>query len=1120
MALEVQFGQGGTRDQWYLPGTDPTALPQPQPTPPVGDALTDGPYEGPWDEDAGTPGFAALVTAITHDTNSFRHPWPHTLDVVGGWNSVKNVSARSDGPFPERIAFHGFIHVDVVVTSEWPSEGYGPSGSRIDIVGAKRGNIVTGDFDDEISVGMLSNEPTWSNEFRIVSGDGDDSVRLFGARFSPLPGAPVDTTYGSFAGTGGVWNTSGNWTTTFTDLGAGHDRFQGFASADSVSGGAGNDIGRGGDGDDTWQIAGTADGYRITTNGTDTQITDIDPTDGDDGSDDLRGFETIRFGDGTTQALPEDEGLAPVRLAEIAAGRGGYKLATAESLPTEVRVPQVVPVGDVNGDGLADLVVTEAWQQDAGGNVVGLARVVFGAPHGGTAGFTVIGSAASPVGNAVAAGDVNGDGLDDLLFATAGGAKVVFGRAGGGTIELDSVGTPGDTQGFSITGLDPLQTAVVAGVGDFNGYGLADLLLGNPSQEYLNSDPTVAGHVVFGKADGAGIDVSDLGSGARGFTMRDLGSMSFFLPNGLDAAGDMNGDGLADLVLTSYAAGENGLPGGPQAHVVFGSTNAADLSLADLADGTDPRGFRNTAGWPFGGYALIPAALGDVSGDGLGDLLLGSLHFDEPPIYGTVQVVFGKTDGATIELGDLADGRNTQGFIVEAAGTADLAGRSVSGVGDLNGDGLADLLIGVPRAQAVANVVFGKPDGAPLPLFGLSEAPSSQMFNIERETTGWRSAAIVAGAGDVNGDGLPDLLVADPTEGGGTYVIFGRQEWRDGTTTGGNAAAAAQPDWAEALDLRFSKGSVGLGHAPAPPEVSEGVGFSTIALYENYQGDPILANVIEATGAWNSVKNLQTGPDAWSEALGRYLVVSNFVDVRMDFSNTPPGPEDEVGLELVVHGVKRGEVTFGDGNATAYINFHSNEASWNNTFIVHAGTGTTDVVGWLANSSPTPVKDLLEDNADPTNGEFWNPNYDGRYSRLEVFGGDGMTISAVEQRVTLIVHGGRGLDAMYGADGDDVLDGGGGLDFYTGGGGHDQFILRAGEVDGDKIIDFDGVGAAAGDVIRLEGFAPGTRLVQDPNEGNTDAVYTLYAPPYLEGEWAGWFTAPKGLVLGQDIIFV
>jgi hypothetical protein len=388
-------------------------------------------------------------------------------------------------------------------------------------------------------------------------------------------------------------------------------------------------------------------------------------------------------------------------------------------------------------------------------------------------------------------------------------------------------------------------------------------------------------------------------------------------------------------------------------------------------------------------------------------------------------------------------------------------------------------------------------------------------FNLAGIASGqaWDEVPQLAVAGDVNSNILPHLLVADPTLGGGAHVV------RDGTTTGANAAAAARPDWAEALDLRFSNGLVGLGQAPAPPEVSKGVSFSTITLYETTEGEDVLANVIEATGAWNSVKNLETGPDAWSEALGTYLVVSNFVDVRMDFSNTPPDPEDEVGLDLVVHGVKRGEVTFGDGNANAATHFHSNEASWNNTFTVHAGTGRTDVVRWLAKSAPAPVTGLLVDNADPTNGGLWNPNYDGRYSRLEVFGGDGITIASAEQRVTLIVHGGRGLEAMYGADGDDILDGGGGYDLYTGGGGQDEFIFRYGEAYGDSINDFDGVGVAAGDVIRLLGFAPGTIVVDISQNEQSDATYGMYVPPYESEYLVGYFTAPKGLVVGQDIVF-
>jgi hypothetical protein len=288
MALKVSFGQGGKPTQWYLPGTN-TALLQAGPangTPPVADALSDGPYAPAWDE---TPLFGGLVQADTTGGTA------HSFDVVGGWNSVKNAFAQSDRA--EELRFDGFVQVDIDV-----GRGDADGDSLVTVIGAKRGNIVTGEGDDIIRVEILSNEATWLNEFRIASGGGDDVVEITGLdRERELAGG--DTTYASFVNTGGVWNTSGDTTRTFVDLGAGNDRFIGHGSADTVTGGLGNDLADGGGGGDTWVLAGVQAGYGFTYAAGRWLITDTDLSDGDDGRDEVGGFETVRFGDGSEMTL-------------------------------------------------------------------------------------------------------------------------------------------------------------------------------------------------------------------------------------------------------------------------------------------------------------------------------------------------------------------------------------------------------------------------------------------------------------------------------------------------------------------------------------------------------------------------------------------------------------------------------------------------------------------------------------------------------------------------------------------------------------------------------------------------------------------------------------------------
>ena len=176
---------------------------------------------------------------------------------------------------------------------------------------------------------------------------------------------------------------------------------------------------------------------------------------------------------------------------------------------------------------------------------------------------------------------------------------------------------------------------------------------------------------------------------------------------------------------------------------------------------------------------------GDVNGDGFDDLVIGAAYADPNGLdSGTIYVVFGK-GGAfspTLELSTL-NGAN--GFKINGAKAADYSGRSVSGAGDVNGDDFDDLLIGANRtdpngpASGASYVVFGKGGGF-APTFNLSTLNGANGFKINGAVAGDQSGLSVSTAGDVNGDGVDDLLIgaggADPngSDSGASYVLFGR----------------------------------------------------------------------------------------------------------------------------------------------------------------------------------------------------------------------------------------------------------------------------------------------------------------------------------------------------------
>ncbi len=127
---------------------------------------------------------------------------------------------------------------------------------------------------------------------------------------------------------------------------------------------------------------------------------------------------------------------------------------------------------------------------------------------------------------------------------------------------------------------------------------------------------------------------------------------------------------------------------------------------------------------------------------------------------GESYIVFGKPDGMQINLSDIASGSGG-GFVINGIDAGDQSGFSVSGAGDVNGDGMDDVIVGAPEAgfnnTGESYVVFGKDDGMPVNLSDVVNGIGGFVINgIDAlDFSGWS----VSGAGDVNGDGLADVIV-------------------------------------------------------------------------------------------------------------------------------------------------------------------------------------------------------------------------------------------------------------------------------------------------------------------------------------------------------------------------
>jgi Ca2+-binding RTX toxin-like protein len=319
--------------------------------------------------------------------------------------------------------------------------------------------------------------------------------------------------------------------------------------------------------------------------------------------------------------------------------------------------------------------------------------------------------------------------------------------------------SPG-SRGVAINGpQDYAQIGVsVSSAGDFNGDGYEDFIFTGPVTDAVNNGRGVT-YLIFGKAGGIGaINLAAL-SASQGFAI--YGDPSGFTGDkGVDMvaarAGDVNGDGYDDIVI---GAPRNSLEGNwaGRAYIVYG--HSGGFGTLDLGTMTAQQGatifqspyIGSGSNGPFLGVSV--AAVGDVNGDGYDDVIVGSENDGTGGDYaGAAYLLFGSSSG--IGNMNVANGSPTQLYKFTGTQPAGFAGHDVAGLGDINGDGIDDFAIGIPNVSRVV-VRFGLATGS---FSGGLTPNAAQGFVINGiDGTGWS----ISSAGDVNGDGYVDILVAD-----------------------------------------------------------------------------------------------------------------------------------------------------------------------------------------------------------------------------------------------------------------------------------------------------------------------------------------------------------------------
>ena len=493
--------------------------------------------------------------------------------------------------------------------------------------------------------------------------------------------------------------------------------------------------------------------------------------------------------------------------------------------------------GDINGDGIDDLIIG-AERANVGGQIDrGQSYVVFGDRNigssssielselDGTDGFVINGVAPNDLsGNSVSnAGDINGDGIDDLIIGASfadrngnffvGESYIVFGQENLGNEVVLELSELDGTNGFVLEGIDERDFAgtSVSNAGDVNGDGFDDLIIGAPGGDPNGDSGSIysAGesYVVFGGnnvGSSGSVKLSEL-DGTNGFVLEGINAAPPASGDrsgtSVSNAGDVNNDGVADIIIGAFGAQPNGQFRAGESYVVFGGNNlgsSGSVKLSEL-DGTDGFVIQGTDFDSRLGGSVSNA--GDLNGDGIDDVIIGAIFASpsDEDFTGASYVIFGGENvgsEASLAVSEL-DGTN--GFVISGIDFDDRTGTSVSNAGDLNGDGIDDVIIGAnyaaPNGQERAGesyVIFGVEESAPNKITG---TPGNDIIdgtvNADQihALAGDDSVRGLAGDDKINGDAGQDTLLGnngnDSIDGGdGNDIISGQAD--NDSVVGGN----------------------------------------------------------------------------------------------------------------------------------------------------------------------------------------------------------------------------------------------------------------------------------------------------------------------------------------------
>ncbi len=460
------------------------------------------------------------------------------------------------------------------------------------------------------------------------------------------------------------------------------------------------------------------------------------------------GFSDVIIGAPFYDNGHNDEGIAQVFKSN---GTTLVLLAwSSEGNQTEAHLGfSVATAGDVNGDGYSDILVgaykyNNAFSNDGRVYAYYSTSTTYPSTPSWTKNGTQLGEY---FGYSVStAGDINGDGYSDVIIGsplfengqTDEGSVYVYRGSSSGLLASHNFYVEGKQTGGQL-GIS------VSTAGDVNGDGYADIIAGG---NYLDSGQTDEGKALLFLGTSAGVSSSPViefegnqASAGFGFSVA--------------TAGDVNGDGLSDVIVGAYKFDDPSTDEGA-AFVYYGSVNAmSQVPFLSLSGSTNV------------GLGVSVSTAGDVNGDGYADIIIGAPGYDNSQLnVGSAWVLNGSNTGIIIDY--------DKGF-VEGNRAGSALGTSVSTAGDVNGDGFSDVIVGAPlytNGQSNEGAVY-------IYLGSAAGLITSYHIQLESDQENAQFGCSVSSAGDVNGDGFQDVIIGSRTfdngqsDEGAAFVYLG-----------------------------------------------------------------------------------------------------------------------------------------------------------------------------------------------------------------------------------------------------------------------------------------------------------------------------------------------------------